>query len=116
MREQHPWPAQLVALLFVVASIAACDSEEDASYPQMVTSKDGSDALWYIKVSDARYDRTGSCLNSPTVAESWESSGPAGATLTIVLIPDATEADATRISDCLRTACPGEQVTVTRPG
>ena len=116
MKEHLRWPSLSVAILFVVASLAACDSEEEESRPQMVTSEDGSDALWYISVSNARYDRTGSCLNTPVIAESWESSGPAWATLTIVLVPDASEADATMISDCLRTACRGEQVVVTRPG
>lgn len=115
MREHPRWPSLLAALLFVVVSIAACVSGEEASRPQMVTQENGPDPLWYISVSDARYDRTGSCLNTAVVAESWESSGPTGATLTIVLVPDATEADATRIRDCLRTACPGKQVTVTRP-
>lgn len=115
MRVHFRWLSLSLALLFVMAPIAACGNEEEAFRPRMVTSEVGQDALWYISVSDARYDRTGSCLNNPVVAESWESSGQARATLTIVLVPDATEADATRISDCLRTACPGKQVTVTRP-
>lgn len=110
------WNLLFSTALLTGSSMTACSSTLDVPGPQMIISDEETHARWYISVSDTRQDETGTCLSSPAVAESWESPNPSVPGLDIVLVPDATEADATRISQCLRNTCPEKRIIVTRLG
>lgn len=116
MVDHRRWTSLFMTALLTGSSMTACSSMLDVPGPQMVISNEEADARWYISVSDIRHDRTGTCLSSAAVAESWESTNTSMPGLDIVLVPDATEADATRISRCLRNANPEERIIITRLG
>lgn len=74
-----------------------------------------SDANWRLGVSGARNGNTDSCLADPSMTESLQSADLPSSALSVVLAPDAKEADAQRIAECLQSALPDNKVTVSRP-
>lgn len=108
-------PLLSCGLLLCFLTTAGCGNGNNKSGAESVKYDQGSGASWRIGVGGTRNGNTDSCLADPSIAESIQTADLPSSVLSVVLMTEATEADALRVAECLQAALPDNQVTISRP-
>ena len=101
--------------LLLVVLLSGCASTEETGATAMLTYAESFPSSWRINVSGISRESIDSCVADPSIADLWQSGNPPSTELSLVLIPDATEAAATKVAQCLKATLPKNVVTVMRP-
>lgn len=94
-----------------VLFLAGCSGSLGGGYDRVVG---GSDA-WGVSVADPRVDSLGDCHDDPSVETAALSLDMPSSSYGLRLVPDATEADALRLADCLAGARTSDTITINSP-
>jgi hypothetical protein len=110
----------LVKPLLIGCSLAAilvavgCGNGPQRSEPPVTDGTEEAQAFWEIGLTGALSGDAGPCAADPVVAGSWQSADMPSSHLGLALVPEASEADAERIAECLRAAFPDSEMTIRR--
>ncbi len=73
----------------------------------------GPDAAhWQVEVGGVRGEDAWQCMVDPVVAETWQTADYPSSAMGLVLTPEGTEEDASRIAACLQTVLPDSEVII----
>jgi hypothetical protein len=105
---------KICALAAVLLLSAGCGNAAQGSMPFVSDSPEDEQVFWQVEVTGAWSGDVGPCVSDPAVASSWQSADMPSSHLGLVLVPDASEADAARVAQCLHEAGPENKAAVRR--
>lgn len=69
-------------------------------------------ARWQVEVNGVQGEDPWQCMNDPVVAETWQTADYPSSAMGVVLTPEGTKEDASRIAACLQKVLPDSEVIV----
>lgn len=104
----------MVCALGAVLVVSACGQGPAERQPVVDETTESTPGRWQIGVGGVQDGDPAPCIEDPSVADTWQSASYPSSSMGLALVADASGTDAERIAQCLRTALPANEVTVTR--